>query len=306
MRFVLAGASGFLGQAWAAYLTAHDHEVVRLVRSDPAGPDESRWDPYSGMFDRDLVESADVVANLAGAPLAHWPWTESYKRTFLDSRVVTTRVLAEAVAASDRRPVLVAQNGVAGYGDRGAEVITEDTPTDGASFIAAVSRRWEAATGPAVEAGARVVVLRTGVVLDRSGGPFKTMLPGFRAGLGGQIGNGQQYFATISLQDWLLAASSLAYDDNASGAYNLVGPDTSTNAEFTEELGKALRRPTFFRVPATPLRVAGGVAGGELLSSARVEPRRLLEQGYAFAHTDVADRVRAALEGFRTAPTSRR
>ena len=305
MRFVLAGASGFLGRAWAEYLTAHDHEVTRLVRGEPTGPDEVRWDPYAGSLDRALVESADVVANLAGAPLAHWPWTESYKKTFLVSRVVTTRVLAEAVAASDRKPVLVAQNGVAGYGDRGAEVITEDTPVDGDTFIAEVTRAWEAAAQPAAEAGARLVVLRTGVVLDRSGGALKAMLPAFRLGVGGPIGSGKQYFATISLQDWLHAASVLAYDENASGAYNLVGPDTTTNAEFTTELGKALHRPTFLRVPATPLRVAGGVAGGELLSSARVEPRRLLEQGYAFAHTDVADRIRAALDGFRAAPASR-
>jgi uncharacterized protein (TIGR01777 family) len=299
MRFVLAGASGFLGQAWAAFLTAHEHDVVRLVRGEASGPGEARWDPYAGTLDRGLIESADVVANLAGAPLAHWPWTESYKKTFRESRVVTTRLLAEAVAASVRKPVFVAQNGVAGYGDRGAEVITEDTPTDGDTFIAEVTRVWEQAAQPAVDAGARVVVLRTGVVLDRNGGALKAMLPAFKAGVGGPIGKGTQYFATISLQDWLHAASGLAYDDQASGAYNLVGPDTSTNAEFTKELGKALHRPTFFRVPAAPLRIAGGVAGGELLASARIEPRRLLEQGYAFAHTDVADRVRAALEGFR-------
>jgi uncharacterized protein (TIGR01777 family) len=303
MRFVIAGASGFLGRAWASYLSAHDHEVVRLVRSEPSAPDEVRWDPYTGTLDRSVVESADVVANLAGAPLAHWPWTESYKRTFLDSRVVTTRVLAEAVGTSERKPIFVAQNGVAGYGDRGAEVITEETPTDADTFIADVTRRWEAATEPAVEAGARTVVLRTGVVLDRSGGALKAMLPAFKAGVGGPIGSGKQYFATISLQDWLHAASVLSYDEGASGAYNLVGPDTTTNAEYTRELGKALHRPTFLRVPALPLRMAGGVAGGELLASARVEPRRLLESGYAFAHTDVADRIRAALEGFRTSPS---
>jgi uncharacterized protein (TIGR01777 family) len=302
MRFVLAGASGFLGRAWASFLAAHDHDVVRLVRSEPSSTDEVRWDPYTATLDRGVVGAADVVANLAGAPLAHWPWTESYKRTFLDSRVVTTRVLAEAVAASDRKPVLLAQNGVAGYGDRGAEVITEATPTDAETFIADVTRRWEDASRPAAESGARVVVLRTGVVLDRNGGALKAMLPAFKAGVGGPIGNGKQYFATISLQDWLHAASGLAYDESASGAYNLVGPDTSTNAEFTKELGRALHRPTLLRVPALPLKLGGGVAGGELLASARVEPRRLLESGYAFAHTDVTDRIRAALEGFRTGP----
>ncbi len=240
-----------------------------------------------------------------GGPLAHWPWTASYKRTFLDSRVVTTRVLAEAVAASHRKPVFVAQNGISGYGDRGAEVITEDTPFDADTYIGDVTRRWEAAARPAMEAGARVVVLRSAVVLDRSGGAVKAMLPVFKAGLGGPIGDGRQYYPTISLQDWVHAASVLAYDEDASGVYNVVGPDTSTNADYTRELAHAVHRPTFMRLPATPLRAVGGVAGGELLASARVEPRRLLEQGYAFAHTDVADRVRAALEGFRAEPASR-
>ena len=295
MRFLIAGASGFLGRAWTSHLTEHGHEVVRLVRSDPSGPDEARWDPYSGTLDRDLVEQADVVANLAGAPLAHWPWTESYRRTFLDSRVVTTRVLAEAVAASDRTPVLVAQNGVAGYGDRGATVITEETPTDADTFIADVTRRWEDAASPASEAGARVVVLRTGVVLDRRGGALKAMLPAFKAGVGGPIGSGQQYFATISLQDWLQAVTDLALDDSASGAWNLVGPGTTTNKEFTKELGRALHRPTVLRVPALPLKVAGGVAGGELLASARIEPQRLVDAGHCFAHGDLASRIRAAL-----------
>jgi uncharacterized protein (TIGR01777 family) len=295
LRFLLAGASGFLGRAWAGSLVKRGHTVVRLVRRQVRGEDESRWDPYAGMLDPEVVESADVVANLAGAPLAHWPWTARYKSTFTASRVTTTRVLAQAVARSARQPVLMAQSGIAGYGDRGAEVITEDTPLDGSGFLAEVTRLWEAATEPAAGAGARVVVMRTAVVLDRTGGALKPMLPIFRLGLGGRFGSGEQYFPTISLSDWVSAATYLAQDATTSGAYNVSGPDTSTNAEFVAELARQVHRPALLRVPALPLRAAGGVAGASLLDSVRVEPRRLIQSGYAFAHNDLQDRVAAAL-----------
>lgn len=295
MRFVIAGASGFLGQTWSHQLEGLGHEVVRLVRRAPVSGTEARWDPYAGELDPGLVEEADVVVNLAGAPLAHWPWTESYKREFMDSRVVTTRLLAERIAAAANPPAYLAQNGVAGYGDRGDEVITENTPTDGDTFMAEVTRAWERATAPAAEAGARVVVMRTGVVLDKRGGALKLMLPAFRLGVGGAIGNGRQYFATITLQDWMGAATYLAMNSGTQGAYNLVGPDTITNAEFTAALGRLVHRPTVLKVPGAPLRLLGGVAGNELLSSARVEPHRLLESGFAFAHNDISDRIAAAL-----------
>ena len=295
VRFVVAGSSVFLGQACASELTRAGHQVVRLVRHAPAGADEVQWDPYAGSVDRDVVEGADVVANLAGAPLAHWPWTEAYRKTFADSRVATTRTLAEAVARSERKPVLVAQNGVAGYGDRGDEVITDDTPTDGDTFIAAVTRRWAAAAEPAAEAGARVVVLRTGVVLDRRGGALMAMLPAYRLGLGGPVGSGGQWFATISLADWTDVTTALALDAQASGTYNLVGPGTTTARDFSHELARQLNRPARLRVPALALRKLGGVAGQELLSSARVEPTRLVGDGYAFRHPDLQSRVAAAL-----------
>jgi uncharacterized protein (TIGR01777 family) len=293
--FVIAGASGFLGQAWSRSLTAQGHRVVRLVRRPPGSPDESRWDPARGQVDQSVIETADVVANLAGAPTVHFPFNESYRREFTASRVDSTRLLAEAVAACEKKPAFLAQSGIAAYGDRGAEVITEDTPLDADTFMADVVRRWEAATAPAQEAGARVVLMRTGVVLDRSGGALKAMLLPFKLGVGGPISRGDQYFATISLHDWLGAATYLALNDDLSGPFNLTGPDPSTNREFTEELGRALHRPTVLRVPAFPLRRVAGPIGGEMLASARVEPHRLLEAGYAFAHNDVADRIAAAL-----------
>jgi uncharacterized protein len=294
MRFVVAGASGFLGSAWIRTLAGLGHQPVRLVRRQPTGPDELRWDPASGVLDREVVEEADVVVNLAGAGLVHFPWNDAYRRTFKASRVDTTRTLAEAVARSARKPALLAQSGVAGYGDHGSEVITEATATDADGFMADVVRDWEAATAPATEAGARVVVMRTSVVLDRKGGALRTMLIPFRLGLGGRIGSGNQYFPTISLHDWLGALMFLSFNDAQSGVFNLTGPDASTNAEFTETLGRALHRPTVLRVPAAPLRLAGPI-GGEVLASQRIEPCRLLEAGYAFAHNDIEDRIAAAL-----------
>ena len=296
MRVLIAGASGFLGDAWASSLTDHGHQVVRLVRRDARGPDEVGWDPGTGRVDPAAVESADVVANLAGAPLVHVPWTASYRRTFLASRVDTTRTLAEAIAASTRKPAFLVQNGIAGYGDRGAEVITEQSPTDADTFMGEVTRQWQRAAEPAAEAGARVAILRTAVVLHRSGGALKTMLLPFRLGLGGRIGSGRQYFATISLSDWLGAATFLAQAEDLSGAFNLSGPDASTNAEFTEALGEALGRPTRLLVPSVALRnPLAGPIGAEMLASQRVEPARLQEAGYAFAHNDIRDRLADAL-----------
>jgi uncharacterized protein len=302
VRFVVAGASGFLGNAWVRSLRDQGHDVVTLVRREAATAQERRWDPYADdpatAVDAQLVASADVVANLAGAPLAHWPWTDSYKRTFLDSRVKTTRALAEGVAraaAGGRAPAFVAQNGVSAYRDLGDQVVTEDSPTDREAFIADVARQWQAATEPARAAGARVVVLRTAVVLDRSGSALRSMLPAFKLGLGGPFGSGQQHFATITLADWLAATTRLAIDGRSEGPYNLAGPGTTTQAEFAHELARRLHRPARFKVPSLPLRKVGGVAGAELRASARVEPRRLLDEGFAFSHADLSSRIAAAL-----------
>lgn len=295
MQIVIAGATGFLGRSWSQALAGQGHKVVRLVRREPTSGEEVRWDPQRGTVDQTVIDAADVVANLAGAPLVHFPWNDAYRREFLASRVDTTRTLSEAIARSDRKPVLLAQSGIAGYGDRGNEIITEDTPIDADTFMADVVRQWEAATAPAQEAGARVVLMRTSVVLDRHGGALKAMLTPFRLGVGGPIGNGQQYFATISLHDWIGAATYLALNDHLSGPFNLTGPDPSTNAEFTKELGRLLGRPTALRVPALALRRTVGPMGGEVLASQRVEPHRLLEAGYAFAHNDITDRLTAAL-----------
>lgn len=295
MRLVLAGGSGFLGTAWRDHLAREGHEVVRLVRGEALSASESHWDPYAGVVDRAVIEDADVVATLSGAPLAHWPWTAAYRRTFTDSRVTTTRTLAEAVASSDRKPALLAQNGIAGYGDRGDRVLTEAEPTDAETFMGGVTRAWEAATEPAAGAGARVVVLRTSVVLDRHGGPVRLLLPVFRAGLGGPIGSGEQYLSTISLADWVRAATHLAEHDGSRGAYNVSAPNPTTNAAFGRLLGRMLRRPAVVPVPGFVLDTLAGTVSSELLNSTRVEPARLLAEGFTFDHPTLDARLAAAL-----------
>lgn len=295
MRIVLAGASGFLGQAWRDHLARQGHDVVRLVRGQAQSASESTWDPYRAEVDQAVIDSADVVANLAGAPIAHWPWTAAYKKTLHDSRILTTRTLAEAIAASPGKPAFLAQNGVAGYGDRGDEVLTEDSATPADTTLGRISREWQDAANPARDAGARVCVMRTGVVLHRSGGALKPLYLLFRSGLGGPLGDGKQYFATISLNDWLRAATFLATHDQCQGVYNLTGPGTTTNAEFTDQLGRMLNRPTLVRAPAWPMRKVLGELSDELLGSARVEPAHLLADGFEFEQPTLNERLASAL-----------
>jgi len=295
MKLVVAGASGFLGTAWRDHLAQRGHDVVRLVRGEPLSRNESRWDPYAGHVDQSVIEDADVVACLSGAPLAHWPWTSSYRRTFLASRVETTRTLAEAIARSKRKPAFLAQNGIAGYGDQGDRVLTEESPFDADTFMGDVTRRWQAATRPAEEAGARVVVMRSGITLDRRGSVLKPLIPIFKAGLGGPVGSGEQYFSTISLTDWLRAATHLATRAESHGAYNLAAPEQSTNAEFAKALGRALHRPSVVPVPAFVPRTLAGTVASEVLNSTRVRPARLLAEGFTFEHPTVESRVSAAL-----------
>jgi uncharacterized protein (TIGR01777 family) len=296
MRIVLAGASGFLGTAWRDHLAQQGHEVVRLVRGEVMSANESSWDPMRGQVDQAVIEEADVVACLSGANIAHVPWSASYRRTFVDSRVKTTGTLARAIARSDRKPAFVAQNGISGYGDRGAQASTEDTPTDAEGFMAQLTRDWEAATEPAAEAGARVAVMRTSVVLDRRGGAFKPILLAFRAGVGGPLGSGDQYFSTISLTDWLRAATWLAENDDAHGAYNLSAPNQTTNKEFGRVLGHMVHRPSLFKVPSFAIKAALRDSASDIVGSMRVEPRRLPDEGFEFLHPTLESRLAAALK----------
>lgn len=292
MHFLIAGSSGFLGTRLRRQLDRSGHHVTALVRRQ-AGPGEVSWDPETGALDPAAVEAADVVVNLAGAPLVGNPHSKRWAAAVRDSRVRTTSVLARAIAESERRPVFLAGNGISYYGDHGAEPLAEDADSRGDALLTTITQEWQQAAAPAAEAGARVVVLRTAPVLDRESSPLKQLLPLFRLGLGGPLGSGSQYFPIISARDWTAAVEFLASAE-VDGPVNLTCPETPTNAEFTRALAALVHRPAVFRVPASVLRPAAGAMAPELLGSVRAVPAALTGAGYRFQDPDVSAVLTAA------------
>ncbi|MDT0435208.1 MULTISPECIES: TIGR01777 family oxidoreductase [Streptomyces] len=293
-RIVVAGASGLIGGALVRSLTADGHEVVRLVRRAPRGPDEARWDPEAGRVDTAGLAGCDAVVNLAGAGVGDHRWTDAYKTRIRESRVRGTTALAEAVAGLDRKPrVLVNGSAVGYYGETGDRAVDEDAPA-GEGFLPSVCVAWEGATAPAREAGVRTVFARTGLVVSGRGGAWGRLFPLFKAGLGGRMGDGRQYWSYIALHDEVAALRHLLDTEGLSGPVNLTAPTPLTNAEITAAMGRVLRRPTLFTVPAPVLRTVLGEMSGDVLGSARVLPKRLLESGFAFAFPDIEAAVRAA------------
>ncbi|GLW65358.1 epimerase [Actinomadura rubrobrunea] len=291
MRVAVTGASGLIGAALTRSLEADGHEVLRLVRREPATPREVRWDP-GGAVDAEALAGADAVVHLAGAGIGDRRWNAAYKREIRDSRVRGTRTIAQAVARTRPR-VLVCASAIGFYGDTGDREVDEDAPVGG-GFLAALVRDWEAAAAPAREAGVRVALARTGIVLGK-GGLLGRTLPLFRLGLGGRLGSGRQWMSWISLDDEV-AALRFLLDGDLEGPVNLTGPRPVTNAEFTRALARAVRRPAALAVPRTALRLALGEFADEgALISQRVLPRRLREAGFAFAHEDVDAALAAAL-----------
>jgi uncharacterized protein (TIGR01777 family) len=292
---VIGGASGFLGRHLASTLVERGHSVVALTRRPTSAPDESTWDPYAAVYDRTLFERADVVVNLAGSPTIGNPHSDRWARNLRESRVTTTRVLAQAVASSERRPAFLAGNAIAWYGDHGGEVVTEGSESRGDSFMTVVTREWQDAALDAVDAGSRVCLLRTAPVMDREAAPLKQLRLLFKAGLGGRIGDGRQRMAMISLRDWVGGATHLVEDDAVSGPVNLCCPQTPTNAEFTEALARELNRPAVLPAPAFAVRLGAGRVAGEILGSLDLRPTVLEESGYSFRDRTVHEVVRAAL-----------
>ena len=295
MRIVIAGASGFLGTHLSDELIRRGHAVTALVRRPTSAPDESTWDPYAGIYDRDVIERADVVVNLAGAPTLGNPHSSRWARELRESRVTTTRLLARAVADAADRPAFLAGNGVAWYGDHGDEVVTEESDSRGQSLLTEVCREWQAAADPAVEAGARVCVLLTAPVMDRRGAPLKQLRLLFKLGLGGRLGDGRQYMPMISLRDWVAGVAHLAEHDTARGPFNLSCPRPPTNAEFTRALAEAVHRPAVAVVPRKVLEVAAGPMAPEVLGSINLRPAALEREGYGFRDRDVRAVLAAGL-----------
>lgn len=295
MRVVIAGSSGFLGSHLVQHLRGAGHQVTRLVRRPPSAPDESAWDPYSGTLEQDVIESADVVINLAGTPTAGNPHSTKWARELEESRVSTTRLLADVIARAERKPAFLAGNGISYYGDHGEQEVTEESGSRGDALLTRVTKAWQEAAEPAAAAGARVCVLRTAPVMDRQSPPLKQMRLAFRLGLGTRLGDGRQYFPLISLRDWVGGVAFLAGHATASGPFNLCCPRTPTNGEFTDALASALGRKALLAVPKAALKAGAGQMSPELLGSVRARPAALEQTGFEFRDPDVTAVLAAAL-----------
>jgi len=298
MRDAITGSTGLVGSEVVTVLSAAGHEVIRLVRRAPAPGEKGvlRWDPVKREVDAAGLEGLDAVVHLAGENIASGRWNAARKAAIRDSRVNGTRLLCEALAGLARPPkTLVCASAIGIYGDRGEDALTEESPA-AAGFLPEVCREWEAASEPAARKGIRVVVLRIGVVLSPKGGALSRMLPLFRAGLGGVIGNGRQYVSWVALDDLVGIILHALQSGELCGPVNAVAPVPVTNRELTEALGKVLSRPTLFPVPAFALRLAvGEMADALLLSSTRVVPRRLEETGYPFRFPELGAALRHLL-----------
>jgi uncharacterized protein len=297
MRWLLAGASGFLGTAIRVRLASEGQEVVRLVRREPASSTEFRWDPEVGYIDPSAFEGVDIAVNLGGVPVAPLPWTESRREHILSSRVNTTSTISRGLAAQtgSGSRVLIQASGIARYGTAsGAEPHTEDSPA-APDYLAQVTTKWEAATRPAADAGVRVVIIRTSPVMDSSGGTFQLLKLPSLCGLGATLGDGGQRMPMISLRDYLGVVQWAAATDGASGPYNLTVPQPTTNAEFADALAAALHRPRFLQIPAGIMRTALGELAGQLVGDMYAVPKRLIGDGFVFADPTVEDVVRSAL-----------
>jgi hypothetical protein len=279
MKVVVTGSSGLIGSALVESLRGDGHEVVRLVRRAPSAADEARWDPTAGTVDDAALSGAAAVVNLAGAGIGDKRWTPAYKAEVRNSRIDATTTIAKTVSQHGIG-VLVSASAVGWYGDRGDDVLTESEP-NGSGFLPDLVREWEASLEPA--AGARVVRIRSGIVLSPEGGALKQMLPIFKAGLGGRLGSGQQWFPWISLADEVAAIRFALDDSSLSGAVNLSAPQPVTNRELTATLGRVLHRPAFAFVPRVALRIGLGEFADEgVLASQRAVPQALMDAGFAF------------------------
>ncbi len=284
----ITGATGLVGRALTAYLESAGHRVRPIVRTNP-GDDAIGWRPDAGIIDREAMEGLDAVVHLAGENIAGGRWTRRRMQRIRDSRVVGTNLLARTIAGLERPPAcLISASAIGIYGNAGNTILDESAPP-GTGFLATLGRDWEAATGPARDAGVRVALMRTGIVLTPGGGALAKMLPLFRAGLGGPLGNGRQWMSWVSLDDAVRALGWAIGDEAMAGPVNLASPNPVTNAEFTRTLAATLNRPAIIPAPAWGLRAAvGRMADEALLASARVEPARLRTRGFPFRHPTLA------------------
>jgi uncharacterized protein len=294
LRILISGASGPVGAALVPFLKTQGHTVTRLVRTSARGQDQILWDPARPLSP-DSVSGFDAVIHLAGESIVG-RWTGGKKQRILDSRTQGTSHLAEAAAKAAQRPrVFISASAVGYYGDRGDEILRENSPSGG-GFAAEICRQWEAATQLAANAGIRTAQMRLGVVMSADGGALPKMLPPFRLGLGGRLGSGRQWWSWVAVQDVVGAMDHVLNHDELQGPVNTVAPNPVSNAEFTKTLAAVLKRPAIFPMPAFAVRLIFGQMGTELfLASQRVEPAKLAASGYQFQHPDLKNALQEIL-----------
>ncbi|HEX6731087.1 MAG TPA: TIGR01777 family oxidoreductase [Pyrinomonadaceae bacterium] len=288
MKVLVTGSHGLVGTALLESLIANKYQVLRLVRARSTSGTDISWDPDAGNIDKEKLEGLDVVFHLAGESIASGRWNDDKKRRIRESRVRGTQLLANTlVQLTDRPTTLVSASAIGYYGDRSDEVLTERSRV-GTGFLSEVCVEWEDATTPASAAGIRVVLARFGIILDKKGGALAKMLPPFRMGIGGRVGDGKQWMSWIALDDVIAGLQFVAENRGISGPVNFVAPNPVTNAQFTKSLGRILSRPTLFPIPAFGARLAfGEMADALLLSSQRVEPACLKNENYSFRFSEL-------------------
>jgi uncharacterized protein (TIGR01777 family) len=287
-RIAITGASGLIGAALVGHLKSEGHTVQRLVRRTPVSPDEVQWDPKTGYVDLDALRGVDAIIHLAGAGVGDKRWNKKYKAEILNSRLMGTTTIANAV--TELQPeVFISASAIGWYGESGNRAVVESDKC-GDDFLAAVCREWEAAADLAKNT--RTIKIRTGLVLDPTGGALGKMLPLFRFGLGGKMGNGKQWWSWITLHD-LIRAISFMLEGELAGPVNLTAPNPVTNQEFTSALARALHRPALFPAPAIALKVAMGGFSSEILGSKKVVPQALTEAGFEWDYPHITSALTA-------------
>ena len=293
MKILLTGSHGLVGNALTTSLTRDGHDIVSLVRRQAANDSEIEWHPDRGEINDRQLEGLDAVVHLAGESIASGRWTDEKKRKIRESRVKGTALLSESLTRLSRPPsAFICASAIGYYGDRGDELLTEAS-APGNDFLAEVCVAWEKATGAAEAKGVRTIRTRFGIILDEEGGALQRMLTPFKMGVGGKVGDGKQWMSWIALEDVVSGLKFLIDHADMNGPVNFTAPQPVTNSDFTQALGNSLSRPTVFSMPAFAARLAfGEMADALLLSSAKVEPRRLREAGFDFKYTD----LKSALE----------
>ena len=287
MKIVITGSSGLIGSALVRDCEKKNFEVVKLVRRAPKQENESQWDPVKGIVDLNVLEKATAIVNLAGAGVGDRRWSKKYKKLILDSRVNSTETLANAIVNLKTPPsVFVSGSAIGFYGDT-ADVAVDENANLGEGFLSDVVFNWEYAAQRVRSNNIRVVHPRTGLVMSKRGGLLKKILPLFKLGLGGKLGNGKQFWSYISLEDEIRAIHHVIDDVRLTGGVNFTNPNPVTNAEFTKSLSSVVNRPAFLKVPSLALKIALVEFSIEALGSSRILPSKLKAAGFKFNQPDI-------------------